>query len=157
MAEDQKDRYIHYLAEQHREDELTKKAMQLVLEDFMAGQKELEAQMASLMSEQSAIKVALMEERKKRKSAECKAKSLQEKLDYANRERFGDRRQRVRKKTAAEGQGRPKRTARMRKTGLTERKIRSVQVLLTAIDETSMREYDLSNSPDEYKKMGNSQ
>lgn len=45
----------------------------------------------------------------------------------------------------------------MRKTGLTERKIRSVQVLLTAIDETSMREYDLSNSPDEYKKMGNSQ
>ena len=35
MADDQKDRFIQYLAGQHREDELTKKAMELVLEDFM--------------------------------------------------------------------------------------------------------------------------
>ena len=38
MADDQKDRFIQYLAEQHQEDELTIKAMKLVLEDFMNNQ-----------------------------------------------------------------------------------------------------------------------
>ena len=42
MADDQKDRFIQYLAEQHQEDELTIKAMKLVLEDFMDKLKELE-------------------------------------------------------------------------------------------------------------------
>lgn len=81
MAEDQKDRYIQYLAEQNQEPILTEKAMKLVLEDFMAKQKVLEDQ--------------LCEECKLRKSAERKVKMLQEQLDYAKQERFGDRRQRV--------------------------------------------------------------
>ena len=50
MAEDQKDRYIQYLAEQHQ------KAVQLVLEDFMAKQKELKEQIAAVQSEQSELK-----------------------------------------------------------------------------------------------------
>ena len=41
---------------------------------------------------QSDLLGRLSEERKLRKSAERKLKSLQEKLDYANQERFGDRR-----------------------------------------------------------------
>ena len=40
----------------------------------------------------------LSEEHKLRKSAERKIKSLQDKLDYANQERFGDRRQRIKSK-----------------------------------------------------------
>ena len=36
MAEDQKDRYIQYLAEQNQDLRLTGDAMRLVLEDFMA-------------------------------------------------------------------------------------------------------------------------
>ena len=36
MAEDQKDRYIQYLAEQNQDLRLTGDAMKLVLEDFMA-------------------------------------------------------------------------------------------------------------------------
>lgn len=49
MEDDQKDRYIQYLAEQHQEDELTKRAMELlVLEDFMALMKELKKQMSSM-------------------------------------------------------------------------------------------------------------
>ena len=159
MAEDQKDRYIQYLAEQHREDELTKKAMQLVLEDFMARQKELEAQMASFTSGQSAIKAALLEERTKRKSAERKAKSLQEKLDYANQERFGDRRQRVRKKTSAEGTGKPEADRKDEKDGFdgTEDTLRTGSVdgnPPQGAGGTSMKERDLSNRPDEYRKMG---
>lgn len=50
MADDQKDRFIQYLAEQHREDELTIQAMKLVLEDFMTHQKSLDEQMSSFQS-----------------------------------------------------------------------------------------------------------
>ena len=95
MAEDQKDRFIQYLAEQHQEDELTKRAMELVLEDFMVQMQELKDQMTSMQSKHSDLEEQLSEERKLRKSAERKARSLQEKLDYANQERFGDRRQRI--------------------------------------------------------------
>lgn len=48
MAEDQKVRYIRYLSEENQEHVLTEKAMQLVLEDFMARQKALEDWMALL-------------------------------------------------------------------------------------------------------------
>lgn len=111
MAEDQKDRYIQYLAEQNQDLRLTEKAMQLVLEEFMTRQKALEEQLASfqstqaaevaeLKSRQSDLKSQLSEERKLRQSAERKVKTLQEKLDYANQERFGDRHQKIRKKTS---------------------------------------------------------
>ena len=60
MADDQKDRFIQYLAEQHQEDELTIKAMKLVLEDFMNNQKSLDEQMASFQS-----KLQMMEDKHK--------------------------------------------------------------------------------------------
>ena len=98
MADDQKDQFIQYLAEQHQEDELTKRAIELVLEDFMTEMKELKNQMASMQSKQSDLENQVSEERKLRKSAERKAKSLREKLDFADQERFGDRRQRINSK-----------------------------------------------------------
>ena len=94
MADDQKDRYIQYLAEQNQNLRLTSDAMKLVLEDFMAQMKELKEQMSSMQSKQSDLENRLSKERKLRQSAERKAKSLQEKLDFANQERFGDKRQR---------------------------------------------------------------
>lgn len=99
MAEDQKERYIQYLAEQNQDLRLTGDAMKLVLEDFMAEMKELKARMASMKSEYSDLKDELVEERKQRKSTERKLKSFQEKLDYANQQLFGDKRQRVNPKT----------------------------------------------------------
>lgn len=72
--------------------------MELVLEDFMAEMKELKNQMAYMQSKQSDLENQLSEERKLRKSAERKAKSLWEKLDFANQERFGNRRQRINSK-----------------------------------------------------------
>ena len=98
MADNQKDRFIQYLAEQHREDELTKKAMELVLEDFMARQKELDEKMSVLMSGHSSLKAELLEERRLRKAAERENRSLRERLGQANEERYGEKRQRVRKK-----------------------------------------------------------
>ena len=44
MAEDQKERYIQYLAEQNQDLRLTSDAMKLVLEDFMAQMKDLKDQ-----------------------------------------------------------------------------------------------------------------
>ena len=84
MADDQKDRYMQYLAEQHQEDELTKRTMELVLEDFMTQMKELKDQMAFMQSKQSDLENRLSEERKLRKSAECKARFFQDKLNCAN-------------------------------------------------------------------------
>ena len=108
MAADQKDRFIQSLAEQHQEDDLTIKAMKLVLEDFMVQMKELKEQMSSMRSKQSDLENRLSEERKLRQSAERKAKSLQEKLDFANQERFGDRRQRIHSKAEKSASDRQK-------------------------------------------------
>ena len=109
MADDQKDRYIQYLAEQNQDLRLTNDAMKLlVLEDFMAQMKGLKEQMSSMQSKQSDLENRLSEERKLRKSAERKAKSLQEKLDFANQERFGDRRQRINPKAKQNASDRQK-------------------------------------------------
>ena len=83
MAEDQKERYIQYLAEQNQDLRLTSDAMKLVLEDFMAQMKDLKAQVSSMESKHADLENRLSEEHKLRKSAERKIKSLQERLDYA--------------------------------------------------------------------------
>lgn len=95
MAANQKGRYIQYLAEQNQDLRLTGEGMRLVLEDFMAQMKELKNQVASMQSKHFDLEERFSEERKLRKSAECRIKSLHEKLDYANQERFGNRRQKV--------------------------------------------------------------
>lgn len=80
MADDQKERYIQYLAEQNQDLRLTSDAMKLVLEDFMAQMKELKDQMSSMQSKHVDLENRLSEEHKLRKSAERKIKSLQENL-----------------------------------------------------------------------------
>ena len=159
MAEDQKDRYIQYLAEQHQEDLLTRKAMQLVLEDFMKEQEELKERMAAVVSEQAALKKELLEERRLRKSAERKARSLQEKLDYANQERFGDRRQKVRKKTDSGTPEKPEPDRNDEKDCFdgTEDTLCTDSVdnnRSGSVPENAGKERDLTNRPDKYKTMG---
>ena len=154
MADDQKDRFIQYLAEQHQEDELTIKAMKLVLEDFMAEMKELKAQMSSMQSRHADLENQLSEERKLRKSAERKARSLQEKLDFANQDRFGDRRQRINSKAQQKSSDRQKEKDDYDGTDDTLR--------TDSVDKNESRnepalppkERDLSNRPDGYKTMG---
>ena len=125
MAEDQKDRYIQYLAEQNQDLRLTSDAMKLVLEDFMAQMKDLKAQVSSMESKHADLENRLSEEHKLRKSAERKIKSLQEKLDYAHQERFGDRRQRYNLKLKQVIQ-----TAGRRKMIMMEPMIRFVRIQL---------------------------
>ena len=166
MADDQKDRFIQYLAEQHQEDELTIKAMKLVLEDFMNNQKSLDEQMASFQSKlqmmedkHKELQHELSEEREKRKSAERNVRNLQEQLDYARQEQFGDRRQRVRKKdkSGKDAPAEPDRQDEKDKYDGTDDTLRT-----DSVDNNESRneaalprkERDLSNRPDGYKTMG---
>ena len=154
MADDQKDRFIQYLAEQNQDLRLTSDAMKLVLEDFMAQMKELKNQMASMQSKQSDLENQLSEERKLRKSAERKARSLQEKLDFANQDRFGDRRQRINSKAKQKSSDRQKEKDDYDGTDDT---LRTDSVDKTeSLNEPALppKERDLSNRPDGYKTMG---
>ena len=86
MADDQKDRYIQYLAEQNQDLRLTNDAMKLVLEDFMVQMKELKDQVSSMQSKQSDLENRLSEERKLRQSAERIWKTgYQKSASFANR------------------------------------------------------------------------
>ena len=78
MAEDQKDRYIQYLAEQNHDLRLTGDAMKLVLEDFMAQMQELKDQMSVLESNQEGLQKELSGKSKLCKSLERKLQSTQE-------------------------------------------------------------------------------
>ena len=84
MAEDQKERYIQYLAEQNQDLRLTSDAMKLVLEDFMAQMKDLKAQVSSMESKHADLENRLSEEHKLRKSAERKIKSEVETIALRN-------------------------------------------------------------------------
>ena len=161
MADDQKDRFIQYLAEQHQEDELTIKAMKLVLEDFMNNQKSLDEQMASFQSKlqmmedkHKELQHELSEEREKRKSAERKAKALQEKLGFANQEHFGDRRQRIHSKAEKSVSDRQKEKDDYDGTDDTLRMDSVAENKPQEIKGSSGKGRDLSNRPGGYKTMG---
>ena len=97
MSESQKDRYIDYLADRVTTLDLDKRAMELVLEDFLKAQQQMLEKIASLESGQKALQNSLDEETRKRKAAERKVQRLDERLKYANSNRFGDKRQKVRR------------------------------------------------------------
>ena len=154
MAEDQKDRYIQYLAEQNQDLRLTGDAMKLVLEDFMAQMKELKDQMSSMQSKHADLENRFSEEHKLRKSAERKIKSLQERLDYANQERFGDRRQKIKSKAKTDDSDRNKEKDDYDGTDDTLRTDSVDQNPSKEVKEPSKKERDLSDCPDEHKTMG---
>ena len=154
MADDQKDRYIQYLAEQNHALRLTSDAMNLVLEDFMAQMKELNEQMASMQSKQSDLEHQLSAERKLRQSVERKAQSLQEKLDFANQERFGARRQKINSKVKKSAPDRQKEKDDYDGTDDTLRTDSVTANTPQEVKESSVKERDLSNRPEGYKTMG---
>ena len=64
MSEDQKDRYIQYLAEQNQELKLNGEAMKLVLDDFMGKIQELEGKMSAVETSQAGLQKELSEKSK---------------------------------------------------------------------------------------------
>ena len=109
-AEEQK-RYINYLADRVNADDLEKRAMKLVLQDFLDKQKEYDVRLSKLdavLSDVEDLKKNLASEVKRRKAAERKVDDLQAKLKFANKNRFGDKSHRTKKKDSDEESDRTK-------------------------------------------------
>lgn len=153
MADDQKDRYIQYLAEQHQEHLLTQKAMQLVLEDFLKAQQQMQEEMASLRSGQEKLQSQLDEETRKRKAAERKAQRLDECLKYANANLFGDKRQKVKKNLGKTEADRNKEKDEFDGTDDTLRTDSVIQENEGQVNQSAKKECDLSNRPEKYNTM----
>ena len=99
MPSDQKDRYIRYLIEQQEEKDLELRAMKLAVEEFQTIHDGVAESRARLQKEMAEIRSELSSERNKRKAAEARARKLDQQLKYAQKNRFGDKRQNARKKT----------------------------------------------------------
>ena len=97
MPADQKDRYIHYLVDKVNELDLDKRAMELAVEEFQGIHNNVLGQLAELQRSISEMQTELNEERGKRKRAEAKARKLDQQLRYAQKNKFGDKRQNARK------------------------------------------------------------
>ena len=97
MPADQKDRYIHYLVDKVNELDLDKRAMELAVEEFQGIHNNVLGQLAELQRSIAEMQTELNEERGKRKRAEAKARKLDQQLRYAQKNKFGDKRQNARK------------------------------------------------------------
>lgn len=97
MPADQKDRYIQYLLGKVNELDLDKRAMELAVEEFQGIHTNVLEQLAELQKSIAEVKTELHEERRRRKSAEAKARKLDQQLKYAQKNKFGNKRQNARK------------------------------------------------------------
>ena len=97
MSADQKDRYIQYLVDKVNELVLDKRATELAVEEFQGIHGKVLEQLAGLKNDIAGIKTELHDERRKRKSAEARARKLDQQLKYAQKNKFGDKRQNARK------------------------------------------------------------
>lgn len=98
-AEEQK-RYINYLAERVRQDDLEKRAMKLVMQDFLDQRKADEERLSKLddvLSRMDSLEESLKDEIRKRKNAERKVADLTARLKFANKNRFGSKSQSAKK------------------------------------------------------------
>ena len=109
MTAEEQRRYINYLAERVREADLGLRARDAVLQDFLDKQKgyldkqkEYEERLSKLDEKFSHVDSLLKDEIKKRKAAERKAADLEAKLKFANKNRFGDKSHRSKKKSPEE-------------------------------------------------------
>lgn len=80
MPADQKDRYIQYLVGKVNYLDLGKRAMELAVEKFQGIHNDIVASLEELKKNVSEIKAELHEERRRRKSAEAKARKLDQQL-----------------------------------------------------------------------------
>ena len=158
-AEEQK-RYINYLAERVREADLGLRARDLVLQDFLDKQKEYDERISKLddvLSRIDSLESSLKDSERKRKAAERKVADLTAKLKFANKNRFGDKSHRTKKKDSDEESDRTQDKDDFDGTSssLPENSIANKNVDKSAVTDISVKKpRDLSNRPDTYKTMG---
>lgn len=111
MTADEQKRYINYLAERVREADLGWRARDLVLQDFLDKQKEYDERISKLddvLSRIDSLESSSKDSERKRKAAERKVADLTAKLKFANKNRFGDKSHRTKKKNSDEESDRTK-------------------------------------------------
>ena len=158
-AEEQK-RYINYLAERVREADLGLRARDLVLQDFLDKQKEYDERISKLddvLSRIDSLESSLKDSERKRKAAERKVADLTAKLKFANKNRFGDKSHRTKKKDSDEESDRTKDKDDFDGTSssLPANSIVNKEPEASASTATQEKKArDLSNRPDAYNTMG---
>lgn len=157
-AEEQK-RYINYLAERVRKSEFDLRVRDAVLQDFLDKQKvdaERLSKLDELVSRMDTLEKSLKEKDRKLKSAERKVADLTAKLKFADKNRFGDKRQRVKKAetTKAEESDRGKDEDDFDGTApsLPDNSVSKTETSSNE-ENSSKKERDLSNRPETYKTM----
>ena len=95
MGTDQKDRYIQYLVDRANALDLDKRAMELAVEEFQGLHNNVVASLEELKQSVAALRSEVQEERNKRKAAEARVRKLDQQLKYAQKNRFGDKRQKA--------------------------------------------------------------
>ena len=93
MSDEMKNRYVEYLIERLENTELDNRAMKLVLEDLT---KEL-SRSNQMLEKLNDLQSLLEEERESRKSLERENIKLKEQLKSARKNRFGSKKQSVKK------------------------------------------------------------
>ena len=160
MTADEQKRYINYLAERVNAADLENRAMKLVLQDFLDEKKSLVGRLSKLddvLSRIDSLESSLKDSERKRKAAERKVADLTAKLKFANKNRFGDKSHRTKKKDSDEDSDRTKDKDDFDGTSssLPGNSIVNKNVDKSAVTDTSEKKpRDLSNRPDTYKTMG---
>lgn len=154
MPADQKDRYIQYLVGKVNDLDLDKRAMELAVEKFQGIHNDIVASLEELKKNVSEIKAELHEERRRRKSAEAKARKLDQQLKYAQKNKFGNKRQNARNESdSKEDVDREDEKDRFDGTGGTAstKSVREHPGEVRPVKEK--KERDMSNRPEKYATM----
>lgn len=161
MPMDQKDRYIQYLVDKVNELDLYKRASELAVDEFQGIHNSVLEELADLRKSMDAIKAdnaeimsELRSERDKRKRAEARARKLDQQLKYAQKNRYGDKRQNARKDEKKDDDA-DRQDEKDRYDG-TDGTISTKSVGDNTSGASSVKEKkerDLTNRPDNYEKM----
>ena len=160
MTAEEQRRYINYLADRVREADLGLRARDAVLQDFLDKQKEYDVRLSKLdetISRIDDLEKSLREKDRKLKSAERKVADLSAKLRFADKNRFGDKRQSVKKKVAAKSEesdrGKDEDDFDGTSSSLPDNSVSRSQPCPEE-EKATRKERDLSNRPDTYSTMG---
>ncbi len=154
MSDEMKNRYVESLIERLENAELDNRAMKLVLEDLT---KEL-FRSSRMLEKLNELQSLLEKERNSRKSLERENIKLKEQLKFANKNRFGSKRQSIKKDDSGPDDDDPV-DREKEKDGFdgTEESLDTRSVPESAPEESrpsSPNQRDLSHRPETYRIMG---
>ena len=161
MTSEEQKRYINYLAERVRQDDLEKRAMKLVMQDFLDQRKADEERLSKLdevLSRMDSLEEALLEKGRKLEAAERKVADLTAKLKFADKNRFGNKSQSSKKSKSGNDEKSDRNHDKDNFDG-TPGSLPENSIANDTSEETSdaapvEKKRDLSNRPETYSTMG---